>query len=91
MFFNQLDLNCFGENTVPFGDLGEYINDFEDKIKKEDEKDKLKEIIIYKLLESENEDEDNIKNILSNINKYKETYFDFMFPFILFIGRKKKK
>lgn len=91
MFFNQLDLNCFGENTVPFGDLGEYINDFEDKIKKEDEKDKLKEIIIYKLLESENEDEDNIKNILSNINKYKETYFDFMFPFILFIGRKKKE
>lgn len=91
MFFNKLDLECFEESNICFENLGKCLNDYEDKIKKEDEKDKLKDIFIYKLLESEIEDEINIKNILININSFKERYYDFMFPFILFLSKNVKE
>ena len=90
MFFIQLDLKCFEESNEYFDDLDKYFIDFEDKIKNEELKDKLKDVIIYKLLESDNENENNIKNILKRINKIKENFYDFMFPFIIFLSTDKK-
>ena len=90
IFLKQLDLKSLEDKIESFDNLDEYLIDFEEIIKNEDMKDKLKHVIIYKFLESENENDNYIKNILKSINRAKETYFDFMLPFIIFMAKNKK-
>ena len=91
IFFKKLELECFEDSEENFNDLENYFNYYKEKISNEDEKDKLKEIIIYKCIGIKNEDKEIIKKILSSINEYKSEYPNLMFPFILFISSNIKK
>ena len=74
IFFKKLELECFEDSEENFNDLENYFNYYKEKISNEDEKDKLKEIIIYKCIGIKNEDKEIIKKILSSINEYKSEY-----------------
>ena len=82
IFMKKLKLYCYEDNDIIFKTLNIFQNEFEEKINNEDYKDKVNEIIIYRVLKL---DDEKIKEFLKFLNSKRDEIYDLIMPFIIFL------
>ena len=83
IFIKKLNLFCYEDDDIIFNNLNQFQKEIQNRIEKEENKDKINEIILYRLINEK--DTKNLKELLIFLNSLLNDIYDLIMPFIIFL------